>query len=308
MTVWECLSNRSRRLSQEARTDIYRQQGRQILQLQCRALDALITAIADQQQDSHSDLDRITIWMLQAVGVSVNSVVRLTETMDMSIRDCFGIARSAAETAVNVAYIAAGGPDFADRAIRHLRQKRWRDLKRTGQLGDQKVTVERFIDASPSDFPGLQQALDEFTSTKGQEIRDWTPDNIQERIDRVRTISPRSATSLSGAIFTIYRPSSELLHGSFYGVNYFWQGSLDRPATKRDEFERLWTYDHFVTVLSSLYFSVSGAIETVALVRGLDDHRSRQRELDKLLADLTHRMAGENPDNEHSFTPENARP
>ena len=290
-------------LEEQPSDEIYRRQGRDLLRLQCRALDALIQAIADQS-DEHDEFDRVTIWMLQAIGVSANSILKLTETIDMSIRDCFGIARSAAETAVNVSYIAVGGPDLADRSIRHLRQKRWRDLKRVAQMGDQRITVERRIDAKVGDFPGLQEALDEFTNAKGHEVRDWTPDNIQKRIALVATKSRRSAEALSGAIFAIYRPSSELLHGSFYGVNYFWQGSLDRPVASRREFAHLWTHDHFVTLLTSIYFAVSGTIEAVAVQRGLDDHLAGQKELDKLLADLTKRMSKQNPSDDHFFTPE----
>lgn len=282
--------------------ELHRQQGRELLRLQCRALDALIEEIAGHTV-THSDLDRITIWMLQAIGVSANSILKLTDTVDMSIRDCFGIARSAAETAVNVSYIAVGGSQLADLAIRHLRQKRWRDLKRVAQMGDQQITIERHLPRGPEDFPGLEEALDEFTSPKGQEIRDWTTDNIQKRISLVDGVSKRSAQALSGAIFAIYRPSSELLHGSFYGVNYFWQGSFDRPVISREEFENLWLNDHFVTLLTSIYFSISGTIEAISLKRGLDVHQKGQRELDKLLQGLTTRMSSANPSDDLSFTP-----
>lgn len=282
--------------------ELHRQQGRELLRLQCRALDALIEAIAGHP-DAHSDLDRITIWMLQAIGVSANSILKLTDTVDMSIRDCFGIARSAAETAVNVSYIAVGGSALADLAIRHLRQKRWRDLKRVAQMGDQQIVVERHLPYGPEDFPGLQEALDEFTSPKGQEIRDWTTDNIQKRISLVDGVSKRSAQALSGAVFAIYRPSSELLHGSFYGVSYFWQGSLDRPVRNREEFEQLWTNDHFVTLLTSIYFSISGAVEVIAVKRGLSGHLEGQKELDRLMQDLSSRMSEINPSRDHSFTP-----
>jgi hypothetical protein len=291
-------------VEQPSKHEVYRQQGRAILRLQCRALDGLISDIADAHDKAPNDFDRVTIWMLQAMGVSAHSILKLTETVDMSIRDCFGIARSAAETAVNVSYIAAGGSELSDRAMRHLRQKRWRDLKRIAQMGDQRIVVKRHLPAQVTDFPGLQEAIDEFTNRNGQEVREWTPDNIQKRISLVGTKSKLAAEALSGAIFTIYRPSSELLHGSFYGVNYFWQGSFDRPVRGREEFERLWTFDHFVTLLSSVFFGIQGAVEVIALQRGLELHRTRQAELWQLLADLSRRMAEDEPSPDHSFTPE----
>ncbi len=282
---------------------MYRAQGRELLRLQTRALDALIEDIAPVANGGAiaDEVDRIVIWMLQAVGVSINSVLQLTTTPSMAIRDCFGIARSAAETAVNAAYISTGGSELAKRAYQHMRQKRWRDLRRTVTIGGQTTTMVRNINAEPSDFPGLQAALDEFTTKKGQEVRDWTPDNIQTRISKIEPVSKQASISLAASVFSIYRPSSELLHGSFYGVNYFWQGSLDSPVTNKADFEKLWLTDHFVSMLTCLYFAASGSIEAISTQRGLNGHVSRQRGLDAIFLDLAERISGEDPDNEHSI-------
>ena len=225
--------------------------------------------------------------MAQAVGVSINSVLRLTDTRDMAIRDCFGIARSAAETAVNLAYIAIAGSTAAERAIQHARQKRWRDLHRQGRLaGDLTISVQRKIDFPASDFPGLVEDLSNFTTKNGGEVRDWTPLTIQDRIDLVHASCPAAAKLLGGAIFSIYRPSSELLHGTFYGVNYFWQGSRDAPVTSAVEFDSLWIEEHFVTLASTLLFAAGGAIEAVAAARSWGSHVERQRSILESLDDL----------------------
>jgi hypothetical protein len=239
--------------------------------------------------------------MLQAIGVSIHSVLRLTEKRDMAIRDCFGIARSAAETAVNVAYIAVEGSAAAERAIRHGRQKRWRDLHRQGVIGaDLSVEVERKLDLAIDDIPGLSQDLQEFTTKKGAEVRDWTPLTIQERIDRIHVSSPQAARLLGAAIFAIYRPSSELLHGTFYGVNYFWQGSRDAVVSSGADFERLWVEEHFTTLLPTLLFAAGGAVEAVAVEHGWMPHIERQRSTLKVLDDLTSQLAS-NSDGEHVF-------
>ncbi len=280
----------------------FRASGRAILDYQLKLLDRLIDEIAGAVGHPASEADRVTIWMLQALGVSIHSILKLTTDVDMAIRDCFGIARSAAETAVNVAYINAKGPETALRAVRHMRQKRWRDLKRTANMNGIKFTVQRSIAESASDFPGLPEALDEFTNKKGQEVRDWTSDNIEQRIAEVGSISKSAAEALSGAIFTIYRPSSEILHGSFYGVNYFWQGSLDRPVQNREEFKYLWTYDHFVTLLSSAFFASRGAIDAVATARSLPTYATLQIQADDMLRKLGGAMAEADPDPDNSFS------
>lgn len=222
--------------------------------------------------------------MMQAVGVSIHSVLTLTQARDMGIRDCFGIARSAVETAINAAFISVSDASMADKAVRHMRQKRWRDLRRQTLIGNQTITISQNTQSKIDDFPGLREAFEEYTSKKGEEIRSWTPENIKERIAVISRINDRAGLYLGASTFSIYRPASELLHGTFYGVNLFWQGSRSRPTRHRAEFDTLWVTDHFVTVLSSLIFAASGAIQAIAITHKLDHHLQSQ---DKILAELS---------------------
>jgi hypothetical protein len=204
----------------------------------------------------------------------------------MAIRDGFGIARSVVETSINAAYIAVGGHQLAEQAVRHMRQKRWRDLSREATIGGWRMTVSRDIGLVPEDLPGLPEALQEYTNRRGHEVRDWTPNSIEKRIDAVATRCAKAGICFGAAVFAIYRPSSELLHGTFYGVNYFWQGSRERPAQTREAFEQLWLLEHFVTLLSAIFFGSSGAIEALAAVYELPGHAPRQNELAQELSGL----------------------
>jgi hypothetical protein len=276
---------------------------RGLLGHQARALDQLIHDVAPRAgsvvEVGHTT--RCVVWMLQAVGVSIHSVLRLTENRDMAIRDCFGIARSAAETAVNVAYIAVGGSAVAERAIRHARQKRWRDLHRKGVVGgDLAISVERKLDLAVDDIPGLTEDLQEFTTKKGAEARGWTPLTIQERIELIHASSPEAARLLGAAVFAIYRPSSELLHGTFYGVNYFWQGSRDAVVASAEDFDRLWIEEHFITLAPTLLFAAGGAVEAVAAANGCPTHIERQRSILRTLDELTSQIAPTS-NGEHAF-------
>jgi hypothetical protein len=259
--------------------------GREILQAQTRALDATIHDL--HHLDPHMDemAIRVPILMLQAVGVSIRSVLALTESRGMGIRDCFGIARSAVETAVNAAYVAVGGQPMAERAVRHMRQKRWRDLSREANIGGWRMIVSRDVGLAADDLPGLPEALDEYTNKRGREVRDWTSASIDERIDAVAERCKRAGLCFGAAVFAIYRPSSELLHGSYYGVNYFWQGSRDRPALTGPELDHLWLLEHFVTLLTATFFAASGGIDTMAELFNLPEHATRQ---DQLAQEFTH--------------------
>jgi hypothetical protein len=272
--------------------DELHQRGREVLHAQTRELDAVIHDL--HCLDPHKDQMgiRVPLLMLQAVGVSIHSVLALTEGRGMGIRDCFGIARSAVETAVNAAYIAAGGEAMAQRAVRHMRQKRWRDLSREANIGGWRMIVSRDVGLTPDDLPGLPEALEEYTNKRGREVRDWTPVSIEDRIDAVAERCTRAGVCFGAAVFAIYRPSSELLHGTYYGVNYFWQGSRDRPARTRPSLDHLWLLEHFVTLLTAIFFAASGTIDTMAAIFDMPDHAIRQDQLAEELTQLIDDMHG----------------
>lgn len=141
--------------------------GRAILGAQTRALDAIIHDLHLLDPDMNKPAIRVPLLMLQAVGVSIHSILTLTQKRDMAIRDGFGLARSAVETSVNAAYIALGGEPLAEQAVRHMRQKRWRDLSREATVGGWRMTVSRDVSLTPDDLPGLPEALQEFTNKRG---------------------------------------------------------------------------------------------------------------------------------------------
>lgn len=294
------------RAAQHAQFSECHRRGRELLQAQTRAIDTLIHELHSVDASGDDVAIRVPLLMLQAVGVSVHSVLALTLERDMAIRDCFGIARSAVETAVNAAFIAVSGAPMAEKAIRHMRQKRWRDLRRQGNVGDHHITVSREVGIEVDELPGLREALDEYTNKRGDEVRDWTPENLEKRMAVVSNWHRRAGLCLGVASFSVYRPASELIHGTYYGVNLFWQGSRDAPARRRDEFDELWITEHFVTLLTALFFAVSGAIDVVAAVHTLSGHSERQDELSQQLSTLVEAMSGNDPDDEHEFRAERA--
>lgn len=185
-----------------------------------------------------------------------------------------------------------------------MRQKRWRDLNREGSIGDLRVTVVRHIGRHANEFSGLEDALAEFTDRKGRESRTWTKLSLEERIAAISNLDRRAGIAFGSAVFAIYRPASELLHGSYYGVNYFWQGSRDVPANTPEDFNELWVTEHFITLLSCLFFAVSGAVGTIAAVHRLPLHVELQGRLASQFECLVGSMhvTDPNPDSEHRFT------
>lgn len=280
----------------------FHQRGRLLLQEQAKALDAIIDELHGRDPDRTLPSVWIPMLMLQAVGVSLHSVLALTQERTMAIRDGFAIARSAVETAINAAFISIAGDAVGERAIRHMRQKRWRDLNRETQIGDLHITTSRDIRIDIDEFPGLSDAIDEFTRKRGTEIREWIDTSLEDRIAAVSARSRRGGLGLGSAYFGIYRPASELLHGSYYGVNFFWQGSRATPARNAQEFEYLWVMEHFTLLLSCLFLSISGAIDAISEVHGLTEQKAKQDLLSRQLQILIETMGDVDPDDEHRFS------
>lgn len=264
---------------------------RESLYRETRLLDALIHHLANgdgASQRTDPDVGRITVLMLQALGVSLHSVLRLTEARDMAIRDAYGIARSASELAVNICYIAVEGGEAARRAERHALQKSYRDLHRVGAIGGIAFELSAGEQPDLDRVPGLADALAEFTGRKGQEITDWTPLNISSRIEAVAKAHPLAALALSGSTISIYRHASELLHGTYFSIVHFWSGS-GTPATTREVFNARWE-EHFTSIFTAAFFGAQATIDVFAALFEVPDLADAQR---RLMLDVNKLIAGE---------------
>ena len=84
-------------------------------------------------------------------------------------------------------------------------------------------------------------------------------------------------------------------------MNLFWQGSRDTPARDRQAFTELWINDHFITLLSTLFFAASGAIEAIAREHRLPEHVERQNTLAQELTELVEEMGAYEDKGDHTF-------
>lgn len=137
------------------------------------------------------------------------------------VRAAYIVSRSVLEMMVNVCFVIVGGEEVATRALRHADQKAFRDLDRELSIGEEIIKLQWSgrdnIDLSES----LKSSLEEFTTASGKEERRWTPESIQQRIENVADICGSGyVTGLMYALFSVYRHSSEILHGTFFGAIY----------------------------------------------------------------------------------------
>ena len=160
-------------------------------------------------------------FVLAALLYSINNSCKSISifTVNGKARDCFVLARTIYETAVNFCFICAKGKEAAEKARRHALQKSFRDLSRKFDIGNLKLQVEWQGKVDLSKNPDLENALKEFTYPNGRENTKWTPENIEQRIEVIdKKYGARVSGNLVFGFTTIYRHASEIAHGTFFGA------------------------------------------------------------------------------------------
>ncbi|MEH6659948.1 DUF5677 domain-containing protein [Leeuwenhoekiella marinoflava] len=180
----------------------------------------LLWTSANQLKESERQEELKVIGPL-CVGIveSAKSFILLAE--NGHYRDAFVTSRTLLETIINVSYMCAIGTDATEKANRHALQKTKRDLER--KLEIEGILIEQTF--QPTDLflanPKLKEALEEFTSKKGREITSWTQESVIKRIEIITDkYGVKPSNFLKLPFYHIYRHSSEIAHGSYFGMLY----------------------------------------------------------------------------------------
>lgn len=198
--------------------------GIEVEQSQLLALALRLASGVDAELDGEvltctlGDLQRRTSTLpAMAAGQSLKTTLRLTELPGLAVRDAYPVARSAVETFLNATYLLAEDEAISARALRHIPYARWRHVHRIVGTGD--AAFELFT--GESDASRARELFPEFVS--GTRSRGWSDLDAPSRIDRIGRLVGRAAASrLLAAYGILHALSSEVLHGSPYGVSHFY--------------------------------------------------------------------------------------
>ena len=253
-----------------------------------RLLDALIAVTINldstkslRREDTPvpNPLAQVLPAMLQAAGSSSHTLTLLSEAPGLQTRDCYSIARSVIEIAVNICYIIAEGSPAADRALRHARQKMYQDLERESKIGDKIIRLTFSDRLDTSTVPGLKAEIAEFTSRTGRE-KGWVDLSIDERIEAAgQKLGDSVLTSLHFARFMIYRHSSEVLHGTLFSALYFF--GITTPSTQprtQDKTLESVGQQHMLILIATV-FALSAVIEAFHRAYGFAEAKERSKSL-----------------------------
>jgi hypothetical protein len=264
---------------------------RSVLENHIRLIDELIavcighesaTAIRQEQNQIDPVVSSALVPMLQAIGSSSNTLVWISNAPGLHTRDCYSIARSILEGCVNTCYIMAEGRDAANRALRHARQKSFRDLDRRSEVGESVIGLSFEPRPVPGPFASgpetdLETDVQEFTSRTGRE-KGWTDLSIDQRIAIAGGEAKDVLSSLHYARFMIYRHSSEILHGTLFGAMFFHGYTFPlRPKSLEGYFESIGA--QHMQILMGTVLAVSAVLERFHRTYGFSTAYARSRAL-----------------------------
>lgn len=240
-----------------------------ILNQECNIVNAIIAATVGHESvkqlcgDFKGVPEKVSMvlpLLLQAVGSSCNTLIKLSDKPGMHTRDCYSIARSIIELSSNISFIISQGSDVADRAMRHAKQKSFRDLNRESNIKNSKIVLS-LCGADKIEPDDVTEYLNEFTSNSNRE-KNWTDTTIDQRIEIAgNKLGGKVLTYLHMSRFLIYRHSSEIIHGSFFGTLFFF-GMTSPPATRSVEDLEKNFRDHHVIILLSVILSLAAVVES----------------------------------------------
>jgi len=247
-----------------------------LLRSQQQAVDVLIHELLERQDPPKSDNSSLLL-MVQAIGMSLGSIYALSKYKSLSIRDTYSVGRSVLETSINAAYMVIGGPNVTKKAEQHALQKYYRNLGRESTIGLFRYETRWSGTIDRKAIDGLDEALAAYTDRRGKEVREWTPESVDERIALISEKSKEAGLLLGAARHGIYRQSSEILHGTLFGVRSFWLPSLTStmPINGDEMTETL--FEQFLTVFLGTYFAVDALLlvcEKMFYIKTLGEMRS----------------------------------
>jgi hypothetical protein len=204
---------------------------------------------------------RASTLLAMAAGQSMNTVLRMATLRGISVRDAYPVARSAIETFVNAAYLMSEVDQVAERAIRHVDYAAWKHHNRRVGSGEFALEV--------SSDPNSEQTLaTQFPEFQGKGKSSWCALDVPSRILRIGKLSGKRAGSrLLASYALIYSLSNEVIHGSPFGVSYFYTGRLAGAATT--EAFRESTIRQLEDILIAVLHAACGYLAAFSEIQGL---------------------------------------
>lgn len=203
------------------------------------------------------DQARATAAIAMGAGQSLNTILKSSTERGLVVRDLYLIARSVVEGFINAAFFTTQPVDVSQRALKHRHYAAWKHDNRVIGSGEFMMTLGN----DPDPKATASRLFPEFA---GPGKDSWCSLDTPSKINRIGKVVRASGGALLGAYAGIYAVSSEIIHGSVYGMSYFMSAYRGREQTA--EAFQSGTEGQMVDILSAVGHAASGFIAAFANV------------------------------------------
>lgn len=224
------------------------------------------------------DQARATAAVAMGAGQSLNTILKNSTERGLAVRDLYPIARSVVEGFINAAFLTTQPVQVSQRALKHRHYAAWKHTNRVIGSGEFMMT----LGDDPEPKVTAARLFPEFAGS-GQDS--WCSLDTPSKINRIGKVVRASGGALLGAYAGIYAVSSEIIHGSVYGMSYFM--SAYRGRGQSPEELQLGTEGQMVDILSAVGHAASGFIAAYAYVHQFGPLVLEEHELFKRLFKAT---------------------
>lgn len=201
---------------------------------------------------------------------SINTILSGSEKLGIPVRDLYPIVRGVVEGLINASYFVTQPVEVSERAMKHKDYAAWKHTNRT--IGNGEFAFR--LSSVPDPKATAAQLFPDFTG-KGQES--WSSLDAPSKITRIGKVVGRSGGALLGAYALVYAISSEIIHGSVYGMSYFM--SAHNEGNESVEAFRAGTEGQVVDILTAVIHAASGFLSAFAKVHACKPLVDVEREL-----------------------------
>jgi hypothetical protein len=203
-------------------------------------------------------------------GQSVNTILAGSGNVGIPVRDLYPIARAVVEGFINASFFVTQPVEVSERAMKHKDYAAWKHTNRSIGNGD-------FAFRLCSDPDPKTTAAKLFPEFMGRGQDSWSSLDAPSKIDRIGKIDQRSGRALLGAYGLVYAVSSEIIHGSVYGMSYFM--SAHNQGEESVEAFREGTAAQVADILTAVIHAISGFLSAFSTVHDCKPLTDVEREL-----------------------------
>ncbi len=203
-------------------------------------------------------------------GQSINTILAGSEKVGIPVRDLYPIARGVVEGFINASFFVTQPVEVSERAMKHKDYAAWKHMNRS--IGNGQFAFS--LSSGPDPKATAAMLFPDFTG-KGQDS--WCSLDAPSKISRIGKVVGRSGGALLGAYALVYAVSSEIIHGSVYGMAYFMSAHNGRNESVEDF--QAGTAAQVVDILTAVIHAASGFLSAFAKVHSCKALVDVEREL-----------------------------